>query len=197
MAEATLRKLDLGLPRLDMRSPALIAKQKAEQAQHRPPRRIVPAPVHVAFHGHLAEGLRQCALGRGESPQVLAAALLARLLETDMANDLIGDGRAEYEAGGQGRRPFGDAGQLTLRQCAVIHLIGTHASPDGWCRLSIASLTKLLPHEGKHVVPQVLTALEHRGVLVRGRRYGTGTPTPWSLSEAGKIVFDILAGEAG
>lgn len=194
MAEAALRKLDRDLPRIDMRSPALIAKQRAST---RPARVAMPHPLHIAFSGSVAERLRQFAEQRCESPHVLASALLAKLLESDMANDLLGDGRAEHEAPGQGRRPFGAAGSLTLRQCAVIHLIGHHADEDGWCRLSTVALSRLMPHEGKNLVADILTAMERRGVLKRGRRVGRGSPTPWQLTDTGRIVFEVLAGEAG
>lgn len=195
MAEAALRKLDRNLPRLDMRSPELIARQNAARSVAVvPARRRASEELHIAFTGLVADGLRRHALSRGESPQVLAAALLARLLETDMAGDLI-EGRAEFEAGGQGRRPFGEAGQLTLRQCAVIHLVGIHAGLDGWCHLTMAALTGLLRHESKMLVPDVLHAMERRGIVMRGRRMGRGSATPWALSELGRAVFDVLAGE--
>ncbi|TPJ75814.1 hypothetical protein FJ422_30825 [Mesorhizobium sp. B2-6-3] len=196
MADAALRQLDRDLPRNDMRSPALIAKQKMAARQTRPVRPRASETLHVAFSGPVADGLRRQAVARGESPQVLAAALLAKLLETDMANDLIGEGRAEFEAVGQGRRPFGEAGYLTLRQCAVIHLVGMHADDDGWCRMSMYALTALLRHETKMLVPNVLTAMEARGIMVRGRRIGRGAPTPWALTPVGKAIFEVLAGEA-
>lgn len=151
-----------------------------------------PAPVHVAFTGDMAALLRAIAAQRGESPQVLARAMLRHLAETDFAAALPDD-RAEAAAGGQGRRDFGEA-TLTLNQCAVVFLVGELRGADGWCRHSEASLARRLEMPAT-TVGEGLAALRRHGVVLRGAPWKSGAPASWRLTLAGEAVFEELAGE--
>lgn len=197
MSEATLRRLERDLPRIPMLSPALLAKQRAmRNAKPSPAKR--PKPLHVALPGKVADSLRALAERRAETPQVLAQALLARLFEDndDLAGELLEGCRAELFAGGHGRRPFGPAGTLTLRQCAVIHLIGSQADPDGFCRLGARRLGALMPRENRKSVYFILLVLFEKGLIDRGKRTGRGAPWPWRLTTTGAAVWQLLDGEA-
>ncbi|MEO3386030.1 hypothetical protein [Mesorhizobium sp. CAU 1741] len=159
------------------------------------PRQPAPKPLHVAFRGPTADALRRVADARQESPQALAAAIVERALRNGTAEEGLGEARAEQLAGGQGRRPFGEACDLTLKQCAVIYLVGSHGGAKGWCGWSAAALARLMPDtvDGGNVV-DVLAALARRGLVERARQAGRA-PRPCRLTELGFAVYAQLAGE--
>lgn len=159
------------------------------------PRAKAPEPLHVAFRGMNADGLRRIAGARQESPQVLAAAIIARALQDGTAEEALGEARAEHLAGGQGRRPFGEAGDLTLKQCAVVYLVGRHGGAKSWCGWSATALSRLMPDivDAGNVV-DALAALVRRGLIERGPQHGRA-PRPCRLTDLGLAIYIELAGE--
>lgn len=154
-----------------------------------------PPPLHMAFRGALADGLRRIAEARQETPQALAAAIVARALQDGSAEEVLGDGRAEHLAGGQGRRPFEGAGTLTLQQCATLYLIGAHGGLRTWCGWSAAALARLMPDTvNEKNISDVVSALARRGLISRSPQLGRA-PRRMRLTELGRAVWEELAGD--
>lgn len=151
-----------------------------------------PAPLHVAFTGTVAAVIRRVAAQRRENPQVLAKALLKRLIDNGF-EDLLDDGRAEADADGHGGRPFGEH-HLTLRQCAVLYIVGHLGGVDGFCQHSVKSIAGRvdLPET---TVADILGSLRQAGLLLRGAPWKTGAPASWQLTDVGCEIHAELAGE--
>lgn len=158
-------------------------------------RRATPPPLHVAFRGEIADGLRRIAQGRQETPQALAAAIVAMALQDGYAENELGPDRAENLAGGHGRRPFAGVGSLTVQQCAVLYLIGGHGGMHNWCGWSANALARLMPdavNEGS--VYDILAALARKGLIVRRPQLGR-SPRPMRLTDAGAAIWQELSGD--
>lgn len=159
------------------------------------PRGQTPPPLHMAFRGALADGLRRIAEARRETPQALAMAIVARALQDGTAEEAIAADRAEQLCGGHGRRPFGDAGDLTMQQCAVLYLIGGHGGMKGWCGWSAAALARIMPGVVSETnVSYVVAVLVRRGLIVRGPKVGS-SPRPMRLTDLGRAVWCELSGD--
>lgn len=180
-------------------APAFEARMRARQAAGAGfvpdvARGPAPEPLTVAFRGLAADGLRRIAAARHESPQVLAAAIVEQALRNGSAEEALGDARAETLTGGQGRRPFEGAGALTMRQCAVIYLIGNHGGVTGWCGWSASALAQLMPGGSVQTVLDILPVLARRGLIERGPQVGR-MPRPSRLTELGRAVHAELSGD--
>lgn len=162
-----------------------------------PPRGETPPPLHMAFRGALADGLRRIAGARQETPQALAAAIVARALQDGSAEEALGAARSEQLCGGQGRRPIEGVGTLTMQQCAVLYLIGGHGGMTGWCGWSAAALARLMPGViGEANVAYVVGALARKHLIVR-RQSASGSPRMMKLTDLGRAVWRELSGDFG
>lgn len=161
------------------------------------PRGQTPPPLHTAFRGALADGLRRIAAARQESPQALAIAIVARALQDGSAEEALGSDRAEQLCGGQGRRPFDGVGALTLQQCAVVYLIGCRGGMSGWCGWSAAALARMMPAAiGEANVAYVVSALHRKGLIDRAPHAGRA-PRSMRLTGLGRAVWRELSGDFG
>lgn len=159
------------------------------------PRAKAPPPLHMAFRGLLADGLRRIAQARQETPQALAAAIVARALQDGSAEETLGEDRAETLAGGHGRRPFDGVGALTLQQCAVLYLVGAHGGQRTWCGWSAAALARLMPGTvSETYVTTVVAALARKRLIERTPQLGRA-PRRMRLTELGKAVWAELSGD--
>lgn len=197
MSDLASRRLDRGLPRpFDMRSPALIRRQEEAVRRDAKKKRQDTSCLHVAISGGTAGALRDMAEDRDECPQVLAMALLKRVLDEGIADELMGEMRAEKAADGQGRRPFGQHGHLTLNQCGVVYQIGVHGGMRGsgpGCRLSETALAALID-ASRQTVCGVISSLVARGVIV-STRPSIREDRVRRLTAIGQAIFEVLAGE--
>lgn len=158
-----------------------------------PPETVLP--VHAVYRGATADALHRVAAGRRETPQALAVAIVERALRDGMAEEILGDDRAERMVAGYGRRPVADGQTLTMQQCAVLYLIGGHGGMTGWCGWSAAALARLMPDviNGDNVA-RVLTVLSQRGMIERAP-LAAGMARPVRLTELGRAVWRELSGD--
>lgn len=157
----------------------------------------VPAPLHVALPGRLAEAVRRLAEQRGDMPQTFVAAAIQRLVEDEARlADVLGDGPAAHVAPGHGRRPLDSfpAG-LTQRQCGVLYVLGFHADEHGVFRLPLAKIGLILNGLEMPSIGNVLDALRSKDLISEvpgreGRRQ-------YQLTRSGRRVFEELIDEEG
>lgn len=151
--------------------------------------------LHMAFPVALSHRLREAAAARGMTPQVLAAGVLACLLDGELLEAVFDDldpHAAAAGAGGHGRRPDG----LTHIQCAVLHLIGQRAGADGVCHLSAESLAHLIGGASRSAAQDALRRLGERGLVVKAQKRFAGGVQPHRLTATGARLALELSGEA-
>lgn len=169
--------------------------QQLEAVRTSPPRSV--APVYINLTGQLADEVRRVALARGEAPQVLAKAILSKALHDGYAEEALAEARSDTIAPGHGRRPVGNFGTMTSRQCAVLYLLGTHGGRDGWCIKSAKVLASMMPGIiTENGVCQVTRWLAARDIVAIDSAPGE-YPRLIRLTDLGRTLFDELAGDIG